>query len=228
MKNEIRKSWWIGAVLFVVVGALASGAFAQMKPHNLRNDELSPKTKLFLVKGAPTTPTGTALATFAAGCFWGVEDHFRKVPGVVATAVGYIGGRVASPTYKQVCNDDTGHAEAVQIEFNPKVVSFDKLVEEFLWIHDPTTLNRQGPDVGDQYRSAIFFHDAAQELAAKKGIAVLSKSGELDQPIVTQVVKAETFWPAEGYHQQWIEKGGRGGCHVRRAKNPANAPATLR
>lgn len=224
MRNEVRQQWWVGAVLFVVVGALATGAFAQMKPHNLRNDETSPKTKLFLVGGAPATPTGTQLATFAAGCFWGVEDHFRKVPGVVATAVGYIGGHVDKPTYKQVCDDDTGHAEAVQIEFDPKVVTFDKLVEEFLWIHDPTTLNRQGPDVGDQYRSAIFFHDAAQEQAAKKGIAALAKSGELDQPIVTQVVKAPTFWFAEQHHQQWIEKGGRGGCHVRRPKNPANAP----
>ncbi len=218
MRSDFRQNWLISAALFVVVGALATAAFAQMKPHNLRNDETSPKTGLFLVQGAPAAPTKTQLATFAAGCFWGVEDHFRKVPGVVATAVGYIGGKVTSPTYKQVCNDDTGHAEAVQIEFDPKVVSYDKLVEEFLWIHDPTTLNRQGPDVGDQYRSAVFVYDAAQSLSAKQGIAALAKSGELDRPIVTQVVQAPTFWPAEGYHQQWIEKGGRGGCHPRARK----------
>ena len=196
-----------------------TAAVAAMRPHNLRNDEKSPNSGLFLVVGAAAKPQNTALATFAAGCFWGVEDHFRKLPGVVATAVGYTGGTVPEPSYEQVCDHGTGHAEAVQIEFDPKVVSYDKLVEEFLWIHDPTTLNRQGPDVGDQYRSAIFFHDAAQGQAAKKAIATLSKSGELDGPVVTQVVKAPKFWFAEGYHQQWIEKGGRGGCHKRQRKH---------
>ena len=228
MRSDIRSNWLISLGVFVVVAGLATAGFAAMKPNNARGDQKSQKTGLFLVAGAPTTSTNTQLATFAAGCFWGVEDHFRKVPGVIATAVGYIGGHVDKPTYEQVCDHTTGHAEAVQLEFDPKVVGYDKLVEEFLWIHDPTTLNRQGPDVGDQYRSAIFFHDAAQEQVAKKEIAKLSASGELDRPIVTQVVKAPTFWFAEQYHQQWIEKGGRGGCHVRRPKNPANAPTLSR
>ena len=218
MHSDFRRNRLIILGLFVVVAGLATAGYAAMKPHNLRNDALSPKTGLFLVTGAPALPTNTTLATFAAGCFWGVEDHFRKVPGVVATAVGYIGGTKPQPTYKEVCDGTTGHAEAVQIELDPKVVSYDKLVDEFLWLHDPTTLNRQGPDVGDQYRSAIFFHDAGQEQAAKKAIAALAKSGELDRPIVTEVVRAPTFWAAEGYHQQWIEKGGRGGCHPRKRK----------
>ncbi len=214
-----RQTWVATALACALVLGLATVAFAAMRPKNERGDERSSRTQLFLTKTAPsTTTTTTAVATFAGGCFWGVEDHFRKMPGVVATAVGYTGGHTDKPTYKAVCDGDTGHAEAVQIEFDPAVVSYDKLLDEFLWIHDPTTLNAQGPDVGDQYRSAIFFHDRSQMLAAQKAIKALQASGELDAPIVTEVVPATTFTFAEGYHQQWIEKGGRGGCHPRQRK----------
>lgn len=226
MRADVRTNWLISLGAFVVVAGLATAGFAAMRPKNLAEDAKT-KSGLFVVAGASTTAP-TAMATFAGGCFWGVEDHFRKMKGVVATAVGYTGGHTESPTYEQVCDHGTGHAEAVAIEFDPKVVSYAQLVEEFLWIHDPTTLNRQGPDVGDQYRSAIFFHDAQQQQVAKQAIAKLAASGELDRPIVTQVVQAPKFWFAEQYHQQWIEKGGRGGCHVRRPKNPANAPTTVR
>ena len=207
--------WSVAIVLAAVVAATAG--WAALRPKNARDDATS-STGLYLVVGAPDKPTGTQIATFAAGCFWGVEDHFRKMKGVVATAVGYTGGHVKKPTYKEVCNDSTGHAEALQLEFDPKVVSYQALVDEFLWIHDPTTLNRQGPDVGSQYRSAIFFQDTKQKAIAEASVKKLGASGELDRPIVTQVVAASTFWPAEGYHQQYVEKGGYASCHPRRKK----------
>ncbi len=214
-----RDTWLMTGAGFVVASCLAVSAFGAMREKNGRNDERTDKTKLFLTVSAPAVlPKKTELATFAAGCFWGVEDHFRKMPGVLATAVGYTGGHKDEPTYKEVCNEDTGHAEAVQLEFDPAVVSYAKLVDEFLWIHDPTTKDRQGPDVGSQYRSAIFFHDSAQQAAAKKAIKALQASGELDDPIVTEVTRAPRFWFAEGYHQQWVEKGGPGACHPRRPK----------
>jgi peptide-methionine (S)-S-oxide reductase len=155
-------------------------------------------------------------ATFAAGCFWGVELEFGKVPGVLSTEVGYTGGSKAEPTYYEVCDGDTGHAEAVQIQFDPGVVSYETLVREFFDLHDPTTLNRQGPDVGDQYRSAVFVHSDEQREVVERVVAELSQSGEFDRPIVTQIFPAGTFWRAEDYHQQYFEKRGMASCHIRR------------
>jgi peptide-methionine (S)-S-oxide reductase len=153
-------------------------------------------------------------ATFAAGCFWGVEAAFRQVPGVVDAAVGYTGGNLANPTYEDVCTDRTGHAEAVQVEFDPAKVSYDRLLDVFWENHDPTTKNRQGPDVGTQYRSAIFVHDAEQEKAAKKSLDRQEKSGRFRRPIVTEIVPEETFWRAEDYHQRYLEKRGLAHCKI--------------
>ncbi|MHB1034725.1 MAG: peptide-methionine (S)-S-oxide reductase MsrA [Pirellulales bacterium] len=152
-------------------------------------------------------------ATFAAGCFWGVEETFRQVKGVIATAVGYSGGNFENPTYKDVCTDATGHAEVLQVEFDPAIVSYEELLDVFWNAHDPTTPNRQGPDVGTQYRSVIFFHTPAQEAAAVASKDKLEKSGRFRRPIVTQIVPAATFWKAEEYHQRYLEKQGRSSCH---------------
>jgi peptide-methionine (S)-S-oxide reductase len=153
-------------------------------------------------------------ATFAAGCFWGVEDAFRQVKGVTSTTVGYTGGNTKSPTYKEVCTDRTGHAEAVEVEFDPNQVSYPELLALFFQSHDPTTLNRQGPDFGSQYRSAIFFHDAEQEKEAREAKAALEKAGIYKRPIVTQIVPAPEFYRAEDYHQQYFEKQGIRSCHL--------------
>jgi peptide-methionine (S)-S-oxide reductase len=156
-----------------------------------------------------------AKATFAAGCFWGVEATFRQLPGVISTRVGYTGGKTASPTYKEVCTDRTGHAEAVEIEYDPAKLSYDKLLEVFWENHDPTQLNRQGPDWGTQYRSAIFFHTPEQEAEAKASKEQLGKSRRFSKPIVTQIVPAVTFFEAEDYHQQYLEKKGLASCHIK-------------
>lgn len=145
-------------------------------------------------------------ATFAAGCFWGVEAEFRKIPGVTETTVGYIGGHVPQPTYRDVCGDGTGHAEAVQVEFDPKRVSYEGLLKAFWAMHDPTTLNRQGPDVGSQYRSVIFFHTPSQEAAARASRDEAQKREK--RPIVTAIEPAPAFYPAEEYHQRYYEKQG--------------------
>src|ERR1700760_4922379 len=142
-------------------------------------------------------------ATFGAGCFWGVEAAFAEIPGVTATAVGYEGGSLERPTYKDVCTDQTGHAEVVELDFDPEKVSYGKLLDSFFKLHDPTQLNRQGPDWGTQYRSAIFFHSPEQEATAKKVIEKLTAEHRFSKPIVTQVVPAETFWKAEEYHQKY-------------------------
>ena len=156
-----------------------------------------------------------AKATFAAGCFWGVEATFRQLPGVVSTSVGYTGGKVANPSYEDVCTDGTGHAEAVEVDYDPKKLAYDKLLEVFWENHDPTQLNRQGPDWGTQYRSAIFFHDPEQEAAALASKEKLGHSGRYSKPIVTQIVPAVTFYPAEDYHQQYLEKRGLATCHIK-------------
>lgn len=153
-------------------------------------------------------------ATFAAGCFWGVEAAFRDVEGVVSTAVGYTGGSTTNPTYEEVCTDRTGHAEAVEVVYHPKVVSFEELLDLFWSIHDPTTMNRQGPDVGSQYRSAIFFHDPEQEAEARAKMERLQSSGLYRKEIVTEIVPASEFYQAEEYHQQYFEKHGRRGCRI--------------
>jgi len=155
-----------------------------------------------------------AKATFAAGCFWGVEGAFRQVKGVTSTTVGYIGGTTKNPTYKEVCTDRTGHAEAVEVEFDPSQVSYRELLALFFQSHDPTTLNRQGPDFGTQYRSAIFFHDTEQEKEAREAKAALEKAGIFKRPIVTQIVAAPEFYRAEDYHQQYFEKQGIRSCHL--------------
>jgi len=155
-----------------------------------------------------------AKATFGAGCFWGVEEDFRKVPGVTATAVGYSGGTVANPTYEDVCSDRTGHAEVVQVEYDPAKASYDSLLDVFWNGHNPTQLNRQGPDVGTQYRSVIFFHTPEQEAAARAYRERLAKSGKFARPIVTEISPAQPFWRAEEYHQRYFEKRGGGSCHV--------------
>lgn len=154
------------------------------------------------------------LATFGAGCFWGVEEAFRQVPGVLATAVGYMGGTLANPTYEKVCTDKTGHAEVVQVTFDPSQVTYEKLLNVFWELHDPTQLNRQGPDVGAQYRSVIFTHSSDQQKIAEHSKAVLAQSGIHTLPIMTQVLRAETFWHAEDYHQQYFAKRGGGQCHI--------------
>jgi peptide-methionine (S)-S-oxide reductase len=157
-----------------------------------------------------------AKATFAAGCFWGVESAFRQVPGVIATAVGYTGGQTKNPTYKEVCSDRTGHAEALLVEYDPAQVSYEQLLDVFWEIHDPTQVNRQGPDYGSQYRTAIFVHDAEQEKAANASKERLAQSGKYRKPIVTEIVPAGEFYMAEDYHQQYFEKRGIAPtCHVR-------------
>jgi len=153
-------------------------------------------------------------ATFAAGCFWGVEAAFRQIKGVKSTAVGYIGGRLDNPSYEDVCTNRTGHAEAVEVTFDPLEVSYDALLEVFWENHDPTTLNRQGPDVGTQYRSAIFYHSPAQEAAARASKEKLDKSGRFRRPIVTEITPASTFYRAEDYHQQYLEKRGLSHCKI--------------
>jgi peptide-methionine (S)-S-oxide reductase len=155
-----------------------------------------------------------AKATFAAGCFWGVEDAFRQVQGVTSTMVGYTGGAKANPTYKEVCAGDTGHAEAVELGFDPQKVSYRELLAAFFQAHDPTQLNRQGPDFGTQYRSAIFYHDAEQEAEARAAKVALEKAGIFERPIVTQIVPAGEFYRAEEYHQKYFEKQGIRACHV--------------
>jgi peptide-methionine (S)-S-oxide reductase len=154
------------------------------------------------------------IATFGAGCFWGVEADFRDVKGVVDAAVGYSGGTLPNPTYRDVCTDSTGHAEVVQVTFDPAQVSYEKLLEVFFSLHDPTTPNRQGPDVGTQYRSAIFFHTPEQEAAARAAKEKLNKSGRFARPIVTEITPASQFFRAEEYHQRYLEKRGLRACHI--------------
>jgi peptide-methionine (S)-S-oxide reductase len=151
-------------------------------------------------------------ATFGAGCFWGVEATFRKVKGVTDAAVGYEGGTFENPTYQDVCEDDTGHAEVVQVRFDPQQVSFEQLLEVFWKNHDPTTKDRQGPDHGTQYRSVVFYHSPAQKAAAEASMARIQP--RFKRPIVTQVVPAATFWRAEEYHQRYLEKRGMDHCHL--------------
>jgi len=147
-------------------------------------------------------------ATFGAGCFWHVEDLLRKTKGVKSTQAGYIGGKLANPTYEEVCTDATGHAEAVQVEYDPNEISYDELLDVFWSNHDPTSLNRQGPDVGNQYRSAIFFHDEEQKKIAQKSKEELEKSGKFQKHIVTEIIPAPVFYKAEEYHQKYFQKHG--------------------
>lgn len=153
-------------------------------------------------------------AIFGAGCFWGVEAAFRKIPGVTNATVGYSGGKTDNPNYKQVCTGTTGHAEVCEVEFDPAKVSYEQLLNAFWNMHDPTTPNRQGPDIGTQYRSAVFFVTPEQEQVATASKEAADKSGKFSRKIVTEITPASTFWPAEEYHQRYIEKTGDATCHL--------------
>ncbi len=153
-------------------------------------------------------------ATFGAGCFWGVEEFYRKLDGVKDTSVGYMGGTKTNPTYEDVCSDATGHAEVVQVTYDPAIVSYEKLLEIFWQNHNPTTLNRQGPDIGRQYRSVIFYADESQQAAAERSKVALEASGTWPKPIVTEISPATSFWKAEEYHQKYLMKRGQDSCHI--------------
>ncbi len=187
------------ATLSVFVAVyLAGDAGAREQRHRVAGD-----TSAF--RGVKNMET----ATFAAGCFWCIEEAFRQVDGVRATSAGYTGGHKKNPTYREVCTGRTGHAEAVEVVFDPKVVSYEELLELFWNLHDPTQRNRQGPDIGHQYRSAIFYHSREQEQAARESMKALAESGKYRRPIVTEIVPAQTFWRAEEYHQQYRQKARR-------------------
>ena len=160
------------------------------------------------------TTSQTQQATFGAGCFWGVEAEFRQIRGVIATAVGYEGGKTTNPTYRDVCSHTTGHAEVVQVDYDPARVTYEQLLQVFWENHDPTQLNRQGPDVGDQYRTVIFYHTPEQQAAAEASKVALTATGRYRKPIVTQIVPAATFYRAEDYHQQYLEKRGLSSCNI--------------
>ena len=154
------------------------------------------------------------IATFGAGCFWGVEAAFRRVPGVLDAVSGYSGGHTENPSYKDVCSDRTGHAEVVQVTFDPSKVTYEQLLDIFWKIHDPTQVNRQGPDFGTQYRTAIFYHSPEQEATARKSKQALEASGKLRRPIATELTPAGPFWRAEEYHQRYLERRGAESCHI--------------
>lgn len=156
----------------------------------------------------------TELATFGAGCFWGVEETFRQLPGVLKTTVGYTGGTLSNPTYEDVCTGSTGHAESVQMEYDPKVISYNKLLTVFWENHNPTTPNQQGPDHGHQYRSVIFYHSKDQKKEAERSLEDVMDSHKWKNPIVTEIVPGSTFWPAEEYHQKYLAKRGLSSCHI--------------
>ena len=158
-------------------------------------------------------PSSHEVATFGAGCFWGVEDTFMKIPGVTNTAVGFMGGTTQNPTYNEVCNGNTRHAEVVHLEYDPTKISYEKLLEVFWDSHNPTTFNRQGPDVGSQYRSAIFYHTPEQKAAAEKTKTALEVGHKFSKPIVTEITEAGAFYRAEEYHQKYFQKTGIQSCH---------------
>jgi len=180
----------------------------------------SQATKSGLVDGcvqratAPSYNMKTEKAIFGAGCFWGVEETFRNLEGVVSTTAGYAGGTKENPTYEDVCTDETGHAEVVEVEFDPSQVKYEDLLDIFWSNHNPTTLNRQGPDVGTQYRSVIFYHSPEQKAAAESSKEKIDKSGRFRRPVVTQIESVPTFWRAEEYHQRYLEKRGQSHCAI--------------
>ncbi len=170
------------------------------------------------MKGEPMEKNDTMdtskIATFGAGCFWGVEAAYRQIPGVLSTRVGYLGGTMDNPTYRDVCSGRTGHAEVVEVKYDPSRLTYDDLLTVFWENHDPTTLNRQGPDVGEQYRSAIFYHDDEQKAVADASKEERDRSGKYRRPIVTEITPASAFYEAEDYHQQYLEKRGMSSCHI--------------
>ena len=195
----MRRRWLAGGAAFLTATALVWAA-----------DSHEPSDASAAKPTAMTRDT----ATFAAGCFWGAEAAFRQIKGVTNATVGYTGGHTTHPTYEQVCSHTTGHAEAVEVEYDPRQVTYEQLLDAFWQIHDPTTKNRQGPDVGDQYRSAVFYHTPAQQQAAETVKASLERSGRFKRPIVTEITPATTFYRAEEYHQRYFEKHGGAQCHI--------------
>lgn len=177
--------------------------------HSMTKQQNNSKQDVEQQQQPQVLPANTEKAAFAAGCFWHVEYAFSRIPGVVKTTVGYTAGHTEEPTYKQVCTDKTGHAEAVEVIYDPQKVTYQQLLDAFWKMHDPTQLNRQGPDVGTQYRSAVFYYNDRQKTAAEKSKQKLSQSGKFDKPIVTEIVPAEKFYKAEEYHQKYFQKHGK-------------------
>lgn len=198
----VRYYPWIAAILFVGAGL---GLYTFAEPAWPRDTPAKTSSK--------GNSTMTAVATFGSGCFWGVEANFRAVKGVIDTSVGFMGGSLEKPSYRDVCTGDTGHAEVVQVTYDPEKVSYKDLLRVFWDNHDPTQHNRQGPDIGEQYRSVIFYYTAEQQQAAMASKEQLEKSGRYAHPIATQIVPAQTFWRAEEYHQRYLEKNNRAQCH---------------
>jgi peptide-methionine (S)-S-oxide reductase len=205
MFSSIRKILAVSVAGCLLAGMISCGKLSRDIPTAaVPTDHIQPPKGVVMEK-----------ATFAAGCFWGVEETFRNVKGVLKTTVGYSGGTLENPTYEQVCTDRTGHAEVVQVEFDPAQVSYVQLLDIFWENHDPTTMNRQGPDTGTQYRSAIFYHTPEQKAAAEASKERQSNSGKFKRPIVTEITAAAPFYPAEEYHQQYLMKRGEASCHIR-------------
>jgi peptide-methionine (S)-S-oxide reductase len=195
-----------------IAGAALLAAVVAMATACNRHEETPMNTATTI--GQESQSGETEITIFAAGCFWGVEQTFRQTEGVLETSVGYTGGHAANPTYEQVCAGGTGHAEAVRVVYDPRRVSYEQLLGIFWSNHDPTTPNRQGPDIGEQYRSAIFYQNDAQADDARRSKQALDESGRFSRPVVTEIVPAEEFYPAEDYHQQYHEKRGGGTCRV--------------
>jgi len=204
----------IRSVLMAFGGAamIAGGCTEPPSPNAVAGRQASATIESAAPKGNQKMATKTA--TFGGGCFWGVEEAFRTTKGVVSTDVGYAGGTMASPTYRDVCGGRTGHAEVVRVHYDPAAISYDALLELFWIVHDPTQVDRQGPDVGEQYRSVVFFHDAEQEAAARASMKRLGESGKFNRPIATRIEAAGPFYRAEEYHQQYLAKRGESSCHI--------------
>lgn len=206
MKRQLLSSLLSGAVVLLVWVAVHQ-SFSQQSEN--RSEAVSASG----IGVDLQEKTGMMQATFGAGCFWGVEETFRRLDGVTKTEVGYAGGSTVDPEYRDVCSGQTGHAEVVQVDYDPTLVTYEQLLELFWNSHDPTTLNRQGPDVGTQYRSVVFFHTSEQQIAAQTSMANLAGKTKSGQPIVTQIVPATVFYPAEEYHQKYLYKRGQGSCN---------------
>lgn len=204
--------WVVGAAVFIVVGATAAVFASSYWKGNTMASHVPSAATNSTEKDAPEAKLETA--TFGAGCFWGVEAAFRQIKGVKSTAVGYLGGTMKNPTYKDVCTGLTGHAEVVQVKFDPSQVSYEELLEVFWSKHDPTTLDRQGPDYGKQYRSAIFYHTPEQKAAAEATKQKHEANKRYRDPIVTEITPTSEFYMAEDYHQQYLEKRGLSSCHM--------------
>ncbi len=234
LRRRTRWHFWAWLALAVVSTSMFCGAWPYRDPLTFavlllvplmslrqawRADRLLRATGDRLQSGMPTNTANTQVATFAAGCFWGVEELFRRVPGVVATRVGYTSGDTVDPTYEQVCTGRTNHAEALEVTFDPTRVSYQQLLELFFENHDPTTLNRQGPDVGTQYRSGVYYHSDEQRQQAEAELEKRQNSGDYPKPIVTEVVAAAPFYAAEDYHQKYFaHRGIEASCHFGNGK----------